>query len=366
MTSFDPGGTERQMIELVRRLDRSRWAVRVACFHTRGAWFDRVAAVAPVTVFPVTSFRHPGIARQIWSFARWCRRHAIAVVHTAELPANIFGLPGAALAGVPVRIGNRRELNPGKSIAEIAIQRAAFACAQMVVANSHAAAAHLAAEQVAPTRIAVIANGLDATDFTPRVSHPVPRRVVCVANLRPEKGHDVLIDAAVDVLRHFPDARFELVGSGPELGALRARADRRGVACAFDVLGHRDDVAARLALADICVLPSRSEGSPNALLEAMATALPIVASGVGGILELIDEGRTGLLVQPDDPSALANGLCRVMADPAMAARLGAAARADVESRYSFARMVAAFDLLYLTELSRRGVVVAAETAQAAA
>src|SRR5213596_1098233 len=112
MTSFDPGGTERQMIELVRRLDRARWAVHVACFHTRGAWFPRVAEVAPVTVFPVRSFRGQGVIRKMWSFSRWCRRQRLAIVHTASLPANIFGLPGAALAGVPVRVGNRREINP--------------------------------------------------------------------------------------------------------------------------------------------------------------------------------------------------------------------------------------------------------------
>jgi glycosyltransferase involved in cell wall biosynthesis len=302
----------------------------------------------------------------MWSFARWCRRNEIAVVHTAELPANIFGLPGAVLGGVPVRIGNRRELNPGKSIAEIALQRAAYACAHTVVANSIAAADRLAAERVAAARITVIANGLDAQAFEPRAARPVPRRVVCVANLRREKGHDVLIDSAVDILRRFPDARFELVGDGPERVAVRSRAADRGVAHAFDFLGHCDDVAARLAAADIFALPSRSDALPNALLEAMATALPIVASGVGGILELIDEDRTGLLVPPNHPRALANAVCRLMADPALGARLGAAARAEAESRYSFARMVAAFDLLYLTELSRRGIVASPDAVQAAA
>src|SRR5207245_8549447 len=83
MTSFDRGGTERQMIELVRRLDRARWAVHVACFHRRGAWFPRVAEVAPVTVFPVRSFRGPGVIRQMWLFSRWCRRLGLAIVHTA-------------------------------------------------------------------------------------------------------------------------------------------------------------------------------------------------------------------------------------------------------------------------------------------
>ena len=356
MTTFAPGGTERQMIELVRRLDRSRWDVHVACFHTRGAWFGRVAEAARVTVFPVRSFRRPDTIGHMWAFARWCRHHAIAVVHTAELPANIFGLPPGAVAGVPVRIGNRRETNPGRSTAEIALQRAAYACAHKVVANSRAAADRLLYERVAARDVVLIPNGLEIQDFHPRAPRPPLRRIVVVANLRPEKGHDVLIDAAVDVLRRFPDARFELVGGGPGLAALRTRAADRGVAHAVDFVGSCDDVPARLAAADIFVLPSRSDAFPNALVEAMATALPVVASAVGGIPELIEDGRTGLLVPPGDASAVADRLCRLMTDAALGARLGAAARADVEGRYSFDRMVAAFELLYLTELSRRGVV----------
>ena len=365
MTSFDPGGTERQMIELVRRLDRAQWAVHVACFHRRGAWFPRVAEVAPVTVFPLRSFRGPGFFQQMGSFSRWCRRQGIAIVHTAELPANIFGLPAAALGGVPVRIGNRRELNPGKTMGQIALQRAAYSCAHKVVANSRAAAERLRREGVAARDVAIISNGLDVQHFHPREPRPSLRRVIVVANLRPEKGHDVLIDAAVDVLRRFPDARFELVGSGPQREALQTRAEVRGVPHAFDFLGHRDDVPARLRAADIFVLPSRSEAFPNAVLEAMATNLPVIASGVGGILESIDDGRTGLLAPPGDPGALADRLCRVMADPALGTRLAAAARVDVERRYSFDRMVDAFESLYLGELARRGVIPARQPQLAA-
>src|SRR5262245_3392770 len=91
MTSFDPGGTERQMIELVRRLDPARWAVHVACFHTRGAWFGRVQEAArSVVQFPVTSFQSPGALKHLVAFARWCRSQRIAVAHTTELYSNIF------------------------------------------------------------------------------------------------------------------------------------------------------------------------------------------------------------------------------------------------------------------------------------
>jgi glycosyltransferase involved in cell wall biosynthesis len=356
MTSFEPGGTERQMIELARRLDPARWTVHIVCFKGRGKWFPRAAAAAASVVeFPVTSFKRLATAAQTWAFARWCRANRIAVVHTTELYSNIFGLPGAALAGVPARIGNRREVNPGKSAAQIAMQRAAYTCAHTVVANSRAAADRLAAERVPARRIAVVANGLDFDRIVPHTVGATLRKVVIVANLRPEKGHDVLIDAAVDVLRRVPDATFEIVGDGPQRDALVARAAARGVSGAFAFLGHREDVPSRLDAGDIFVLPSRSDAFPNAVLEAMATGLPIVTSAVGGMLELIEDGRTGLLAPVDDAAALAERLVRLMSDSMLAARLGRAARDEARARYSFDRMVAAFERIYLDQLARGGL-----------
>src|SRR5215210_2995109 len=99
MSSFEPGGTERQMIELARRLNPARWTLHVACFHARGAWFHRITEVAAsVTEFPLTTFRSAGAGRQFLAFARWCRERRVAVVHTTELYSNIFALPAAAYA----------------------------------------------------------------------------------------------------------------------------------------------------------------------------------------------------------------------------------------------------------------------------
>jgi glycosyltransferase involved in cell wall biosynthesis len=173
------------------------------------------------------------------------------------------------------------------------------------------------------------------------------------------------MDAAIDVLRRYPDAQFEIVGGGPELHSLLGRAEALGVLHAFTFLGHRDDVPTRMADGDIFVLPSRSEAFPNAVLEAMAAGIPIVASGVGGIVELIDDGVGGLLVPPGDARVLADRLCRLMSDPALASRLGDAARAKAHTCYSFDRMVAAFESLYLVELARRGVLEAGQPQLAA-
>jgi glycosyltransferase involved in cell wall biosynthesis len=326
----------------------------VACFRAQGDWFGRVAeAATSISTFQVRSFKSLDTAREAWAFAQWCRTRQLAVVHTTDMPSNIFGLPAAALARVPVRIANRREINAGKSLAGIALQRTAYASAHKIVANSRAAADRLLFERVPAHKIRIFPNGLDPDRFITRSTRLRGRKVVVVANLRREKAHDVLIDAAPEILRRHPDARFEFIGGGSEREALVARATDRGVLDQIAFVGHCDDVADRLAGGDIFVLPSRTEAFPNAILEAMAAGLPVVATAVGGVCELIEHEQTGLLVARDDPRSLADQICRVMSDQALASRLSHSARAQARARYSFDRMVAQFEDLYLSELARR-------------
>ena len=342
------------MIELVRRLDRKRWQVHLVCFRTSGSWYPRAAEAAEsVATFPATSFLRPEIGVQLRRFARWCRDQRIAVVHTGQLHSNIFGLPGAALAGVPVRVANRRMLKANKPPMQLAAQRIAYAFAHKVVANSLAAAARLKAEGVPARKIAVITNGIDRDGFARVPSRWNARRVVMVANLRPGKGHDVLIAAAASVLRRFPDAAFDIVGDGPLMEPLKMLARDRAVDRATTFYGHREDIPDLLAEGGMLVLPSQSEALPNAVLEAMAAGLPVVASDVGGVGELVVDGRTGWLVPAGDAASLAERICRLMADPGLAGAFGAAGRAAIGSRYTFDRMVGAFERLYETELRRR-------------
>ncbi|HVL69549.1 MAG TPA: glycosyltransferase [Vicinamibacterales bacterium] len=354
ITAFEPGGTERQMTELIRRLDPRRFRVHVACFRREGAWLPRVVErAASVVEFPIRGFAKPRTLLQLLRFARWCRRERIAVVQACDFYANAFALPGAALAGVPVRIGSRRELNPDKSAAQIRLQRWAYRFASRVVANSPAALQILEQEGLPPARATVIANGIDAAAYGAPERDGRVRRIITVANLRPEKSHETLIAAAALLSRTHPHLRFLIVGDGSRRQALEQFARARGVGGMVEFLGHREDVPALLARADVFVLPSRSEAFPNGAIEAMAAGLPVVASAVGGLLDLITSGRTGLLVNPGDAEALANALRSLADDPARTRMLGEQARADVIARYSFDRMVRAFEDLYETELRER-------------
>jgi glycosyltransferase involved in cell wall biosynthesis len=355
ITSFDPGGTERQMTELITRIDPQRFEVHVACFRRQGLWLAKVEhAVAEIAEFPLRSFQSPSTLRQLILFARWCRSRRVAVVHTCDFYANVFGLTGAALARVPVRIGSRRDLVlPGRSAAKHRLQRLAYRFAHRVVANSRAAARQLEREQVAPARIVVIPNGIDI-DLYRTAPTRTPRTVVTtVANLRPEKGHDVLLDAAIRVGRERPGTVFQLVGDGPIREALDRRLSEFDPSSAVRLLGHREDVPDVLRASDLFVLPSRSEAFPNGVVEAMAAGLPVVASNVGGIPELIEDGRNGILVPVGDADALATAIIGLLDDSARARAIATRARETIEQGYSFDRMVASFEALYADTLGTR-------------
>jgi glycosyltransferase involved in cell wall biosynthesis len=364
LTSFDAGGTERQMTELIRRLDDRRFVVHAVCLRREGAWLPRVTErAASVVEFGIEGFARPNTFRQLLRFASWCSQERIAVVQTCDFYSNVFGLPGAFLGGVPVRLGSRRELNPDKSAARIRLQRLAYAFAMRVVANSSASAGFVVNEGIARSKVAIIPNGLEAKAFRPSAPRGRVTRVVTVANLRPEKGHETLIAAAALLARSCPDLRYLIVGDGARRHELEALARVKGVDRIIEFAGHREDVPELLAASDVFVLPSMSEAFPNSVIEAMAAGLPVIASSVGGLLDLIEPTRTGLLVPPGNAGKLAAALKRLHDDPQRAAAMGAEARRDVLSRYSFDRMVLAFEELYETSLNRREPV-RAQTAQA--
>lgn len=354
LTSFDRGGTERQMTELVRRLDRARFRVHVVCFRREGPWLAAVAGEAEsIAEFRLGSFASPQALRQVLRLAGWCREQRIAIVQACDLYANVVALPAAALAGVPVRIGSRRGIaSPTARSGLLLLQRAGYAWAHHIVANSNAAAARLSREGVAARRVVVIPNGIDPGRF-PRATRTARTLVTTVANLRPGKGHEVLLRAIARLAPGRPALRLQVAGDGPLRARLEADARALGIGDRVSWLGYEDDVPRLLRGSGVFVLPSRMEAFPNSVMEAMATGLPVIATAVGGIPELVTDGRDGVLVPPDDDEALAGALARVLDDPAYADALGDAARASIAARFSYDRTVQAFERLYLDALAAR-------------
>ncbi len=355
LTSFDPGGTEHQMTRLIGRLDRRLFDVHVVCHRAGGALQERIQGqVASVTAFPLRTWKSAVAMRQLLRFAAWCHDRQIRIVQTCDFYTNVFGTAGAALAGVPVRIASRRDVAmPERTPGQQRLQRIAYQFAHRVVANSAAAGDRLIEEGVHDSKIVQIANGLDLDRFSAPAPKTRRRIVTTVANLRPGKGHEVLLKAAARVLRRVPDARFHIIGDGSRRTELEGLAAALRVSAHVRFFGHREDVPELLQASDIFAFPSHMEASPNAVLEAMAAGLPIAATRVGGIPEVIEHGANGLLVPPGDERALAGAILRLIERPPLASRLAGAARQSAVARFSFDRMANEFERLYLEELAAR-------------
>jgi glycosyltransferase involved in cell wall biosynthesis len=260
--------------------------------------------------------------------------------------ANIVATLGARWAGVPV-VSGRRNLGYWHTPREIRILRFLNRFTRAFVANSEAVRSETARrEGVSRECIRVIPNAVDTERFHPAAPGERERirvrlgfaatapLVGCVANLRPVKGHEVLLDAFAAACAHLPEARLALIGEGPAEASLRERARALGILDRLHFLGLRDDVPDLLRAFDAAVSASHSEGLSNALLEAMASGLPTVATSVGGNTELLEDGLLGTLVPPGDPAAMAIALRDLLTSPDRCRRLGAAARDRVRSRNS--------------------------------
>lgn len=226
-----------------------------------------------------------------------------------------------------------------------------------VVAVSGAIRDELLASGVAPEKVRVIGNGISLERFSvepgarerARASLGIlPGAFVAgaVGRMSPEKGYDLLLKAAREVLSARGGLVFLLVGDGPEQKALEGLARSLGIEEDVVFAGRRADIPEVLAAMDLFVMSSHTEGQPMALLEAMAAGKPSVATAVGDVPKILGNDEAGLVVEPADPGALAKAVLRVAVDAALAARLGAAARRTVEKEYSSRRMAAEYEGCY--------------------
>jgi glycosyltransferase involved in cell wall biosynthesis len=224
-----------------------------------------------------------------------------------------------------------------------------------VVAVSERVAAYAAREfRIPEDRLTTIVNGVDLERFRPSAPTRDPRTPVvgCTARLSAENDHATLLRAFARLGQQWPNAQLLLVGRGPEEAALRALTEGLGVGGRICFAGEHADVAPWLARMDVYAQASRLAGISNSILEAMATALPVVATRVGGTPEVVVHGETGFLVPPGNPAALADALGTLLANPAMALACGRAGRARAEAHFGASAMLQRVEAL-LDQLVRR-------------
>ena len=310
---FRLGGQERQTVLNVRTMDRSRFEPVVACLHLDGEHLADLAAdgIRPVVFDLGRSMLRPNTALLVARVARFLRANGIALVHAQDLYTNVIGVAAARLAGVP-SVVTRVDLNHAVTGYKRPVLTWVSRMADRVLVNAVCIRDLAIREGVEPDRIVVVRNGVDLEAFDraaaaePEAPAPEPGGIVSVANMHhPVKGQTDLLMAMKEVLRVRPDAHLVLVGDGVRRPYLERSARQLGIAERCHFVGHRLDAPSLLSRAAIGVSASYAEGISNAILEAMAMRLPVVATAVGGTPEAVSHGITGLLVPPGDPEALA-------------------------------------------------------------
>jgi glycosyltransferase involved in cell wall biosynthesis len=213
-------------------------------------------------------------------------------------------------------------------------------------------------DRIKPSLVETIYNGIDVADWdtaSPPAKTPGAPVIATVGNIRRVKGHDVFIKAAASVVAQFPEVSFNIAGHVLESGyfaELRTLIGDLNLSDHFHFVGGVDNLREYLSTADIFVLPSRSEGFSNAIVEAMAASLPVVATNVGGNAEAVTDGVSGLIVPPEDPPALAAAINRLLSDPSRAQEMGAAGKKLASEKFTTDAMMHRITLAYASVLRR--------------
>lgn len=363
--SLEPGGTERQLLYLLGGLARDH-ELTVICTRTPGAFAGEARRLGAY-VYALEG-RGGWDISQGWKLRRIFRAHRPDVIHTFLFGFELSANRAARETGVPVVVSSRRELADWKKSRHLRIQKRANELVDGIVANSRAVAEFAARqEDEDPSRYRVIYNGVDAQAFQSAVepetirncfSIPVDRRVVgMTANFSPVKDHGLFLDMAGELMRRREDVHFLMVGFGPRQRAILDMVSDKGWEDRFTHVASVDEMADLYRAMDVCVLCSRVEGFPNALMEAMAAERPVVAPAAGGIPELVKDGITGKLIVDRSPAAFADAVEAYLENPGERARIVKRAAEFVRHELTVERMVEAHRTLYthlLASATREG------------
>ncbi len=355
ITELAPAGAERCVFELARRLDSDKFAVEVAALRGGAVadWLEQEGI--PVTVLDVRGKWDLG---KINTLADLLKDRAFDILHTHLFHADFVGRLAAAKAHTPhlvhtVHIAEQRFRPWQFAFARWTRQRC-----QKIIAVSESARDHHAAKARLPLdAYQVIHNGIDIAAYSRDESARVQLRsewnltgdevlIAFVGRLDHQKGLDVLLDAMNLLHQRGCRVKCVIAGQGPQQSMLERFIATEPAGANIRMLGFTDNVRGVLSAADILAMPSRWEGFGLAAAEAMAAGLPVVATSVAGLKDVCLEGRTALLVQPDDSDALARKIGQLVADAELRQRLGQAGRQHVEQMFDISKMITAHEQLY--------------------
>ena len=365
--SLQPGGAERQMLALAAGLPKDRFAVEFMILSGSGIYDDRAreagAQLRFLGAMPTAHEALPAkVARRVGKVVRYAevaRRNRYDVIDAWLYPSDVLAALMRPMTRTPIIVAGRRNVDPQTAFGpfERPVTAVSGRLTDVVVANSAAAARRaVEVDRVDPAKIRIIRNGV----VLPPEPAPGERErhrgawgasddeivIGCVANYSPVKRHEQLIAAFGTLVATGQRARLVLVGEGPMRAAMEDQIQALGLAPVVRLTGSTPDARSLVVGFDVTVQASCREGLPNALLEAAAAGLPIVATDAGGSGEIVIDGETGLLVPVDDQVAMVGALQRMAADGDLRRRLGGAAHKHAARVFGMDRFVAEFADLY--------------------
>lgn len=361
INSLETGGTERQFVEVARSLKKAGHAVDLGCVLKRGPFLDGAGfeGLGELHHFEVRrSLYGPHSIRSRWRLMRYLQKSEFAVAHAFDFYTNLMLIPAAKLARVPVVVGSHRQLGDLLTPSKFQAQLAVFRWCDRVVCNSRAAADRLSQAGLPGHKLVVIGNGLPPETFaanTPALERREGTlRVGMIARMNAVyKNQTGFLRAAARLGAKFSNVEFLLIGDGPFRPELERQAAGLGLQSRVRFLGDCRDIPAILASLDVSVVPSISESLSNVMLESMAAGVPVVATAVGGNIELGGDGRA-LLVSPNDDEALAAGLETVLAAEDLRRGMSHRARQFAMENFGLERIREQYCRLYSDVLAGRG------------
>ncbi len=362
---LEPGGPELRLLDLARAFPEDR--PMHICVTSRKLTLlpQYLACPCHVTVFvePVEK-AYLDIAALLRIY-RYVRRNGIRIVNSYDIKGLILATAIRALSGNRViTVHHTVDLLHNFSFLHKLALRILLRCTTAVLCNAHFIRRVIETRYVSSERIHIVYNGIDAGWFRKNLTSRGHYRrrygiddaetvIGTLANFRKEKHYPFLLDAFRRIRRQYPRTRLMCVGGGPDFDAIRSQAEELGLRDAI-FTGYVEDVAGHLSAMDLFVFCSLHEGLPNAILQAMAMELPIVSSAVGGICELITDGKEGFLVPPDDKDAFLKAVVDLLDHPERGAVFGRRAREKVLASFSLEAMVEGYDRLFRQLVSSGG------------
>ncbi|MGA1841301.1 MAG: glycosyltransferase [bacterium] len=319
-------GTEKQLLFLLRSLDRKNFEPYLFCLQS-SEWLEKKFDLCPLKILDIKSFKKPATYFHILVFSRFLKSGKFHIVQTHFRDSNIVGIFGAKFARTKVIISSRRNQGYWHNGFELCLLKILNRSVTHFLANSRKTKKWAAeVENIHEKKIHVIHNGVDIELFK---KYPIKNReryrrswdisnnspaVGIVANLRPVKGIDVFLRAARLVKNKVPESKFIIVGDGVERDRLKSLCTELGLNDSVKFLGKREDIIQILKALDIGVLSSHSESLSNSVIEYLAAGLPVVCTDAGGCEEAVENGLNGFIVPIGDYQAMSEGILKIIMD----------------------------------------------------